>query len=85
MDLYFLDNTKVKYRKKDFGFKENGSVFLSEKGRATFLELWIEKENIWKLNIHILRKGEEKYTLCSSPIISKSYSWEFESYPPFMV
>lgn len=77
---------KGQISKKDFEFKENGSVFLSEKGRATFLELWQKRKHMEVE--HPYTKEKVKMMLLpyvQAQLLAKAIRGELESYPPFMI
>lgn len=72
--------------KKDFEIKENGSVLLTDKGRATFIEAW-QKRKHTEVE-HPFTKEKVKLMLLpyvQAQLLSKAIRGDLESYPPFLV
>lgn len=72
--------------KKDFEIKENGSVILTDKGRATFIEAW-QKRKHTEVE-HPFTKEKVKLMLLpyvQAQLLSKAIRGDLESYPPFLV
>ena len=72
--------------KKDFEIKENGSVLLTDKGRATFIEAW-QKRKHTEVE-HPFTKEKVKLMLLpyvQAQLLAKAIRGDLESYPPFLV
>lgn len=83
--VFSLINRK-QVNEKHFEIKENGSVFLNEKGRKIFLENW-QKRNISEITHPYI---DEKIKIMLLPyvqaqLLAKTIRGEIESYPPFMI
>ncbi|KXT78391.1 type I-C CRISPR-associated endonuclease Cas1c [Streptococcus sp. DD13] len=77
---------KGQLTKKDFDYKENGSVILTEKGRATFIEAW-QKRKHTEVE-HPFTKEKVKLMLLpyvQAQLLAKAIRGELESYPPFLI
>lgn len=77
---------KGQLTKKHFEFKENGSILLTEKGRATFIELWQKRKHVEVEHPFT----EEKVKLMLLPyvqaqLLAKAIRGDIDSYPPFMI
>ena len=71
---------------KHFEIKENGSVLLTEKGRAVFIELWQKRKH--DVVEHPFTKEKVKLMLLpyvQAQLLAKALREDLESYPPFMI
>lgn len=71
--------------KKHFDIKENGSVLLTDKGRAIFIEAW-QKRKHTEVE-HPFTKEKVKLMLLpyvQAQLLAKAIRGELESYPPFL-
>lgn len=71
--------------RKHFDIKENGSVFLNDKGRSTFIKEWQARKQIEVIHPFI----NEKVKLMLLPyvqaqLLAKTIRDDLPSYPPFM-
>lgn len=72
--------------KKDFEIKENGSVLLTDKGRATFIDAW-QKRKHTEVE-HPYTKEKVKLMLLpyvQAQLLAKAIRGDLDSYPPFLV
>lgn len=72
--------------KKDFEIKENGSVLLTDKGRAKFIEAW-QKRKHTEVD-HPFTKEKVKLMLLpyvQAQLLAKAIRGDLESYPPFLI
>ncbi|MGT2832608.1 type I-C CRISPR-associated endonuclease Cas1c [Streptococcus halotolerans] len=72
--------------KKDFEIKENGSVLLTDRGRATFIEAWQKRKHTEV--VHPFTKEKVKLMLLpyvQAQLLAKAIRGDLESYPPFLV
>ncbi|HFI0135473.1 TPA: type I-C CRISPR-associated endonuclease Cas1c [Streptococcus suis] len=72
--------------KKHFDIKENGSVLLTEKGRAVFIEAW-QKRKHTEVE-HPFTQEKVKLMLLpyvQAQLLAKAIRGELDSYPPFMI
>ena len=77
---------KAQLSKKHFDFKENGSVILTEKGRAIFIEAWQKRKH--QEVEHPFTKEKVKLMLLpyvQAQLLAKTIRGELESYPPFLI
>lgn len=77
---------KGQLSKKHFDIKENGSVILTEKGRAIFIEAW-QKRKHTEVE-HPFTKEKVKLMLLpyvQAQLLAKAIRGELESYPPFLI
>lgn len=77
---------KEQLNKKHFDIKENGSVILTEKGRAIFIEAWQKRKH--KEIVHPFTKEKVKLMLLpyvQSQLLAKAIRGDLESYPPFLI
>ncbi|KXT78467.1 CRISPR-associated protein Cas1 [Streptococcus sp. DD11] len=77
---------KGQLTKKHFEYKENGSVILTEKGRAIFIEAW-QKRKHTEVE-HPFTKEKVKLMLLpyvQAQLLTKAIRGELESYPPFLI
>lgn len=76
---------KGQITKKHFEIKENGSILLTDKGRATFLEAWQMRKHLEVE--HPFTKEKVKLMLLpyvQAQLLAKTIRGELESYPPFL-
>ncbi|MEQ9763066.1 type I-C CRISPR-associated endonuclease Cas1c [Streptococcus sp. ZJ151] len=72
--------------KKDFEIKENGSVLLTDRGRATFIEAWQKRKHTEV--VHPFTKEKVKLMLLpyvQAQLLAKAIRGDLESYPPFLI
>ncbi|SRX87871.1 DNA polymerase [Streptococcus pyogenes] len=77
---------KGQLQKKHFEVKENGSILLTENGRAIFIDLW-QKRKHTEVE-HPFTKEKVKLMLLpyvQAQLLAKAIRGDLESYPPFMV
>lgn len=77
---------KGQLTKKHFEWKENGSVLLTEKGRAVFIEAWQKRKHTEV--VHPFTNEKVKLMLLpyvQAQLLAKAIRGELESYPPFMI
>lgn len=77
---------KGRLTKKHFEIKETGSVLLTEKGRAIFLEAWQKRKHVEV--VHPFTKEKVKMMLLpyiQAQLLAKSIRGELDSYPPFLI
>lgn len=77
---------KGQLAKKHFDIKENGSVILTEKGRAIFIEAW-QKRKHTEVE-HPFTREKVKLMLLpyvQAQLMAKTIRGELDSYPPFLI
>ncbi|HEQ0880637.1 TPA: type I-C CRISPR-associated endonuclease Cas1 [Streptococcus pyogenes] len=77
---------KGQLQKKHFEVKENGSILMTENGRAIFIDLW-QKRKHTEVE-HPFTKEKVKLMLLpyvQAQLLAKAIRGDLESYPPFMV
>lgn len=77
---------KGQLTKKHFEIKETGSVLLTEKGRAIFIEAWQKRKHLEA--VHPFTKEKVKMMLLpyvQAQLLAKTIRGELDSYPPFLI
>lgn len=73
------------FRKSDFDYRENGAVFLNEKGRRTFLQRWQERKKDTLTHPFLGEKipwGLVPYL--QAMLLARHLRGDLEAYPPFL-
>lgn len=77
-------NNRV-FQKSDFDYRENGAVFLNEKGRRTFLQRWQERKKDTLTHPFLGEKipwGLVPYL--QAMLLARHLRGDLEAYPPFL-
>ena len=73
------------FQKSDFDYRENGAVFLNEKGRRTFLQRWQERKKDTLTHPFLGEKipwGLVPYL--QAMLLARHLRGDLEAYPPFL-
>ena len=73
------------FQKSDFDYRENGAVFLNEKGRRTFLQRWQERKKDTLTHPFLGEKipwGLVPYL--KAMLLARHLRGDLEAYPPFL-